>query len=615
MQHIKILSSTVANQIAAGEVVDRPSSVVKELVENSLDAGATQVDIEIENGGLELIRVRDNGYGISKTDLALALKRHATSKIYEIDDLNTIATFGFRGEALASISSIARFTLISKIKDESSGWKIYSDPTENTLLNIEPIGHPVGTTIEVRDLFYNIPARRKFLRTARTEFEHIAELVKRIALSKFAVDFTLKHNGKIVLQLKKAISQLEMEQRVATVCGMEFIKNAIYLAAEAGDIKIKGWASLPVFTRGQADLQYFYINDRIVKDKVISHAVRQAYKDVIFHGRHPALVLYLELNPELLDVNVHPAKSEVRFRESRLVYDFIFKNLLNGIASVRPNVEPNSVADSLVPLIAEENPEKIISERVTQETPTFIHQPSLPLAVKNIPLWQKDTLSDLNFKSVITSSETKIEKIEPDNKSEIKQSYPLGFALAQLHGTYILAQSEAGLIIVDCHAAHERITYEKLKTILVANQALRQKLFLPITVNLREQEVNCALDNIEIFQKLGFMLEAIGAGTLAVREVPILLQGNDIAQLITDVLADVLVNNVSDRIEENSNKILASLACHSSVRANRNLTIPEMNILLRAMEETERSGQCCHGRPTWIQITQEELKKMFLRGR
>jgi DNA mismatch repair protein MutL len=607
MNTIVILSSAVANQIAAGEVVDRPSSIVKELLENSIDAYAAHIEIDVEMGGIDLIRVRDNGCGILKEELALALKRHATSKIRDIHDLNTIRTYGFRGEALASISSISRFSLTSRVLGDKSGWKIYLDDV-NTSDEIIPVAHPVGTSAEIRDLFYNVPARRKFLRKAQTEFFHIEELVKRIALSQFNVSFVLRHNGKEILHLMPAQTKEERTKRVALLCGNDFIENSLYLTCESMDLKLAGWISKPTFTKGQTDSQYFYINGRLVRDKVIAQALRQAYQDVIFHGRYPVVVLYLEINPELIDVNVHPAKSEVRFRESRLVFDFIFKNISHAIAGDRPG--------SPVPEIKKVAAGNLISENKFTELPIgkiAIEQKNEPL--KNVADWQKDIFANLNS-DIDCNNDYKIEKtIAPVEESLAgTPSYPLGFALAQLHGTYILAQNEGGLIIVDCHAAHERITYEKLKTALAENQAIKQQLFLPITLHLREAEADCAEENISLFSQFGFEIERLGKEEIIIRAVPVLLQSCDVKELVHDVVADLVEIETCNLISENNNKILALLACHSSVRAHRVLTVPEMNVLLRTMEETDRGKQCCHGRPTWIAISLDELKKMFLRG-
>jgi DNA mismatch repair protein MutL len=607
MNTIVILSSAVANQIAAGEVVDRPSSIVKELLENSIDAYAAHIEIDVEMGGIDLIRVRDNGCGILKEELALALKRHATSKIRDIHDLNTIRTYGFRGEALASISSISRFSLTSRVHGDKSGWKIYLDDA-STSEEIVPVAHPVGTSAEIRDLFYNVPARRKFLRKAQTEFSHIEELVKRIALSQFNVSFVLRHNGREILHLTPAQTKEERTKRVALLCGSDFIENSLYLTCESMDLKLAGWISKPTFTKGQTDSQYFYINGRLVRDKVIAQALRQAYQDVIFHGRYPVVVLYLEINPELIDVNVHPAKSEVRFRESRLVFDFIFKNISHAIAGDRPG--------SPVPEIKKVAAGNLISENKFTELPIgkiAIEQKNEPL--KNVADWQKDIFANLNS-DIDCNNDYKIEKtIAPVEESLAgTPSYPLGFALAQLHGTYILAQNEGGLIIVDCHAAHERITYEKLKTALAENQAIKQQLFLPITLHLREAEADCAEENISLFSQFGFEIERLGKEEIIIRAVPVLLQSCDVKELVHDVVADLVEIETCNLISENNNKILALLACHSSVRAHRVLTVPEMNVLLRTMEETDRGKQCCHGRPTWIAISLDELKKMFLRG-
>lgn len=587
MIRIEKLSTLLSNQIAAGEVIERPASVIKELVENSLDAAATKIDLEVEAGGAKLIKVTDNGFGIHPDDLILAISRHATSKIKHVTDLEGIVTMGFRGEALASISSVSRLDLFSAI-EKGSGWKVMSQGTEIEP-EISPASHPVGTTIEVRDLFFNTPARRKFLRAEKTEFDHIDEVIKRVALSNFKVEFTIKHNQRLIRHYRKANSEIEVSQRVASLCGSAFIENSVKIEAEITGLKLFGWIALPTFSRSQADLQYFYVNNRIVRDKVVAHAVRQAYHDVLYGNRHPAYVLFLEISPNQVDVNVHPTKHEVRFRESRLVHDFIFRKLHDALANLNP-----------------------LSHSHTTKPPvqSYVSQPhiqqKMPLKVRE----QMAVYEKLHQPDIVIPQEKKAETPLP-----ISNTPPLGFALAQLKGIYILSENEKGLVLIDMHAAHERVLYEQLKQSVATHKLISQPLLVPLTISLSEKEVNAIESHQHIFQKLGLNLARLSPETIVVREVPELVREGDVEQLIRDIAADLVVNERSSRLEEYQDHLLGTLACHAAVRANRKLTLPEMNALLRAMETTEHSGQCNHGRPTTLQISLEELDKMFLRGR
>lgn len=630
---IQLLSSQLANQIAAGEVIERPASVVKELLENSLDAGAQNIELDIDKGGIQRIRLRDDGCGIHKDDLALALDRHATSKIRNLDDLERIGSLGFRGEALASISSVARVTLSSCVADSHSGWQIRTDG-QTQAGELAPVAHPQGTTIEVCDLFFNTPARRKFLRTEQTEFGHIDEVIKRLALSCFDVGITLRHNKRVVHQLQSASDDKKREQRIELVCGAAFMENAIYLDIEAAGLRIWGWMSLPTFSRSQADLQYFYVNGRMVRDKVVSHAVRKAYHDVLFHGRHPAFVLFLELDHTQVDVNAHPTKHEVRFRESRLVHDFLFRSLQKAITEVKP---ATSAMTGLLTTVTEQAAvlpldlhEKIHSQQLnSNQSKNYSYQPTqqaIPLQVREqmavygdlhgvieksppAPLFQRGEQNTIQAvkEQAIPQQATNI-----SNTSTIP---PLGHAIAQLHGVYILAENAQGLIVVDIHAAHERIVYEQLKTAHQKHDIPTQVLLVPITLKLNKKETAIAEENQNLFSQAGFILESLGQETIIIRQIPALLKECDIAQLIRDVIADINMHATSLRIEEKINELLSSVACHGAVRANRRMTIPEMNALLRDMEKTDRSGQCNHGRPTWSQMTMTELDKLFLRGR
>ena len=600
---IHSLPTQLVNQIAAGEVVERPSSVVKELVENCFDAGASQITIEIEQGGARLIKIRDDGCGIFKEDLPLALSRHATSKIATLTDLEQVVSMGFRGEALPSISSVSRLTLISRISDADCAWKVVADGSEQDF-DPQPDPHPQGTTIDVRDLFYNTPARRKFLKTEKTEFAHIETLIKRMALSRFDIGFTLSHNQKEVLNLKPAETDSEQEQRIAGICGSAFIENSVKIDFAASGLQLTGWVGLPTFSRSQQDMQFFYVNGRLVRDKLVSHAVKQAYQDVLFHGRHPVFVLYLTLDPALVDVNAHPAKLEVRFREGRLVHDFLFSALHRSLADLRPghsvdlSLASDNVTSGFVPLSQTRTPDY---DNKQAYSPRLPQQASLPLQVEE----QIQAYASLYQAS------------EPTQKQERRQSQavqPLGHAIAHLHNIYILSETPNGIILVDAHAAHERVTYERLKQQHQTGAVPSQPLLLPIKIKVSAAEADLAEQEQEFFNELGFEINRSGPEAIVLRSIPVLLGNTDMEALIRDVLADMTEHGMSQRIQEKSNEILATVACHGSVRAHRRLTIDEMNALLRDMEQTERIGQCNHGRPTWIELSTNDLDKFFLRG-
>jgi DNA mismatch repair protein MutL len=599
MNRIQVLSSLLSNQIAAGEVIERPASVIKELVENSLDAGATRIELDIEQGGLHLMRVRDNGSGIHADDLPLSLSRHATSKIKNLDDLEKIMTLGFRGEALASISSVSRVMLASAVAKQT-GWQVVCDGTEQQP-QPSPIGHPQGTTVEVRDLFFNTPARRKFVRSEKTEFDHIDELIKRIALSSFHVDFILKHNQRLIRQYRAAQSEVEHTQRVASLCGTAFVENALKIEMIAAGLKLSGWIGLPTFSRAQADLQYFYVNGRMVKDRMISHAARQAYHDVLYGDRHPTYVLFLEVDPGQVDVNVHPTKHEVRFRESRLVHDFISRSIHEALAQIRPGVKEIFEAQPLAPPSLPSQ-----SSNLEKKYPTeFPRQQSMPLKVEE----------KMAVYAALHKQETPSFSPPPPRDTVADRSPPLGFALGQLKGIYILAENSEGLVLVDMHAAHERVIYEKLKTELQAKTLIAQPLLVPLSILLSEREVTVLLEHHAIFQNMAIQLESLSPESIVIREVPDFLREGNIEQLVRDVAADLLVQDKSTRVEEQLERLLGTVACHSAVRANRRLSLPEMNALLRAMETTPHSGQCNHGRPTTMRLSMKELDKLFLRGR
>jgi DNA mismatch repair protein MutL len=590
----------LANQIAAGEVVERPASVVKELLENSLDAGACNIVLEIEHGGMRVIRIRDDGDGICKDDLALALCRHATSKIMELDDLEKVATLGFRGEALPSISSVSRLRLSSRAADSDSGWQVEGNGSD-IVAEPTPAAHPVGTTVEVRDLFFNTPARRKFLRTEKTEFNHLEDVVKRVALSHFQVGITLQHNNRAVQSLRPAEKLTEMEQRVASVCGKAFMENALRIEFEASGLRLTGWIAAPVFSRSQTDLQYFYVNGRMVRDKLVSHAIRQAYQDVLYHGRHPAYVLYLELEPQWVDVNVHPTKHEVRFRESRLVHDFLFRALHRTLAETHPAA-------------AETQNDETVSVSHSHD-----HAPAAgaykPLSTQqHMPLRAREQMPAYQALHQVALADLQVAPADFIAAQE-QPMPPLGYALAQLHGIYILAQNAAGLVVVDMHAAHERITYERMKENFAGEGIRSQPLLVPVSIMVSEREANAAEDYRDIFTELGFEIDRMGTETLAIRQVPSMLRYANVETLIRDVLADVITYGNSNRIREEINAVFSTMACHGAVRANRRLTVPEMNALLRDMERTDRSDQCNHGRPTWVQLGMDELDKLFMRGK
>ena len=630
MSKIKLLSPRLANQIAAGEVVERPGSVIKEILENSLDAGASRLEIDIEGGGIKLMRVRDNGIGIEKEDLSLALSRHATSKIYQLDDLEAVATLGFRGEALASISSVSRTTLTSNTCDSGHGWQAQTEGREMDA-DIAPAPHPHGTTVEVRDLFFNTPARRKFLRTEKTEYNRIEDVVKRLALSRFDVSFVLRHNGRAIHNWRGGEAQAEMERRVAQVCGPAFMENAVHLDIERAGFRLWGWVALPTFSRSQADLQHFFVNGRAIRDKLVGHAVRQAYQDVLYHGRHPAFVLYLQVDPASVDVNVHPTKHEVRFRDNRSVHDFIYRSLHHALADVRPTDQLTDTQQANGVLQAPSSPQLSVqgvaagefqgqnqiafSSSAKSAQPAGIssyqQQSPAPGAVaEQLKGYGQLYSSQATEKSGYSPGTPSLQQLSESNE-EIP---PLGYAIAQLKGIFILAENAQGMIVVDMHAAHERITYERMKDAFELQGIRAQPLLVPQTLALSEKEADCADSHAEIFQKLGFELQRAGPESLLIRQIPVMLNRADVDQLVRDVLSDLIEHGTSERIRNHINEILGTMACHGSVRANRKLTLPEMNALLRDMEATERSGQCNHGRPTWALQTLDELDKLFMRG-
>ena len=592
-RRIQQLPTHLANQIAAGEVVERPASVVKELLENALDAGARNVELDIEQGGMRLIRIRDDGGGIHHDDLALALSRHATSKIGSMEELERVTTLGFRGEALPSIASVSRLMLSSRTEGSERGWRVQAD--YSVVAPAEPVPHARGTTVEVRDLFYNTPARRKFLRSEKTEFAHLEDVVKRIALSRFDAALRLQHNQRPVYVLRAAESLEHMEQRVADVCGAAFIEHVLRVDFAAAGLRLSGWVALPAFSRSQADLQYFYVNNRMARDKLVAHAVRQAYRDVLHHDRHPAYVLYFEIDPALVDVNAHPTKHEVRFRESRLVHDFVFRALHQVLAQARPGAAAHAFAAL--------DPSPLTTPATSKESQTRFNY---------IPHAQPGALQVRDAAPAYAAWQTAaLPAPQAHAPSDVP---PLGFAVAQLHGIYILAQNAHGLVMVDMHAAHERVTYERMKQARAGEGLVSQPLLVPVTVRVSEREAALAQDQRALLRDYGLEVDRLGPETLVVRQLPALLRDADVENLLRDVLSDLLTHGTTARVHEEINSLLSTMACHGSVRANRSLTIAEMNALLRDMEITERGGQCNHGRPTWVQMSIGDLDKLFMRG-
>jgi len=597
---IQLLPDQLISQIAAGEVVERPAAALKELLENSLDAGSTDIQVMLIQGGVKQLRVSDNGVGIAKDDLKLALTRHATSKIGSLEDLEAVASLGFRGEALASIASISRTQISSRSLEAKYAWRIGSEGTE--LSAIEPAALDVGTIVDVSDLYFNTPARRKFLKTEGTEFGHCEEAFNRIALSRPDVAFMLQHNGRALIRLSVGAS----EQRFRSVLGDEFAAESFAVDESAGGLRLWGMAAKPTFNRHSRDTQYVYVNGRFVKDKLIAHAIRQAYQDVLHHDRHPAFVLFLELDPNLVDVNVHPSKTEVRFRESQAIHRFIFHTLHKALAT------PTGASNAVSAGQAEYNP-FAPSEQMTANYPSF--QSQINLSAQPSSNFYQTLFGTTNA----PKNDSQLTHASSLSESELQQEFAMGFAVAQIHGVYILAQNSLGLVVVDMHAAHERIMYERLKTSLDAKHVPMQPLLLAVSFNADRLEVATVQEDIssneKTIQKLGFDIAILSPTTLAVRAVPSILQDADAVTLARDVLRDLREYGGSRALTERRNELLGTMACHAAVRANRQLAIPEMNALLRDMEATERSGQCNHGRPTWFQVSMSDLDKMFMRGK
>ena len=628
MPSIQLLPDLLVNQIAAGEVIERPAAALKELLENSLDAGATDIAVQLDGGGIKLLRVRDNGNGIARHELQLAVMRHATSKIATLDDLLRVTSMGFRGEALASISAVARLTLTSRTATDSHAWKI--EVADGSFGEPSPASHAQGTTVEIRELYFNTPARRKFLKTESTEFSWCEEAFKRIALSRPDVAFSLQHNGRTVWQLPASNGGQAALKRVAALLGDEFGQAAVSVSRNAANLSLQGLAALPAYSRANRDAQYFFVNGRFVRDKVASHALRQAYQDILHHQRHPAFVLFLELPPELVDVNVHPAKSEVRFRESQGIHQFIFHTLQQALAIPARGQDARTPeqqrAESFIP--TQQSMRLGVTEREAAyrlwEMQTGNANPSQPPLVRGGAIFPPDVTSSHSTK--LSNGDSQVAGYDkggprgvpfpiPSSPTDISQDeFPLGFALAQLSGVYILAQNTLGLIVVDMHAAHERIVYEKLKTSLDAEQIATQPLLIPVSFHADGLDIATVEAEQDALKTLGFDIAPLSSNTLAIRAMPVLLKQSEAEVAAREVLNELREFGASRVLTERRNELLGTLACHAAVRANRILSIPEMNALLREMERTERSGQCNHGRPTWFQLSLNELDKMFMRG-
>ena len=638
MSSIQRLPELLINQIAAGEVIERPASALKELLENSLDAGATEIAVQLENGGIKLLRVRDNGGGIVPEQLPLALMRHATSKIASLDDLQRVASMGFRGEALASIASVAQVSLTSRHTEAAHGWKI--EAADGTQSEAMPAAHAHGTSIEMRELYFNTPARRKFLKSESTEYAWCEETFKRIALSRPDVAFSLQHNGKMVWQLaamKSAPTPTEgegfdclpsppgrgiegegkraLQQRITAILGAEFGQHAVSVERQIGNLRLYGIAALPAYSRSTRDEQYFFVNGRFVRDKVLMHAVRQAYQDILHHQRHPAFVLFFELPPEQVDVNVHPAKSEVRFRESQGIHQFVFHALQDALSATMKETSPAAPS----PLAGEGWGEGGILQQAPSYNNTPTQQQRIPFGAAQqqatYRLWETQTGKSEEGRAKGHSDSAFDVPLPPSPLSLPSQEHPLGYALGQLSGIYILAQNPHGLIVVDMHAAHERIVYERLKTAFDAQQMPTQPLLVPVTFTADTLDVATVEEHQEALQRLGFDIAPISTHTLAVRAMPALLKQSKAEAAAREVLHELRDFGASRALTERRNELLATLACHSAVRANQQLSLPEMNAILREMEQTERADQCNHGRPTWFQVTLAELDAMFMRGK
>jgi DNA mismatch repair protein MutL len=625
---IRVLPSHLVNQIAAGEVIERPASVAKELVENALDAGAKRIEVHVEQGGVQLLKVVDDGGGIDAAELPLAVERHATSKIASLDDLERIGSLGFRGEALPSIGSVARLRVTSRRAPATHGTSILVDG--GRVEPPVPAPHPLGTTVEVRDLFHNVPARRKFVRSPATEFQHVERFVARLALSRHDVAFLLAHNGRRTFAVEPAAAREAQERRLAELLGAAFVAGSVHVEHESAGLRLHGWLGLPTHSRGQPDQQYVYVNGRMVRDRFLANAIRMGYRDVLFHGRHPAYVLYLELDPARVDVNAHPQKLEVRFRDGRLVHDFVMRTVERALAATRPSAGaigpvPVAVQGALAgaaPACAFSSPGAARVGEAEADTGAWA-QRGLRLGLADaLPgrfAWTELAARTAPGTGVggpdVARDDAGVRDAGAPSPDDAAADAPLGHAIAQLHGIYILAQTRDGLALVDQHAAHERVVYERLKAELALGEVPRQALLVPQLLEVTEAEAEIAMEQAPALAALGLVVDRAGPRSLAVREVPVAFGTRDLGGLVRDALAELAERGTTERVLDGRERLLATLACHAAVRAHRTLTLPEMNALLRAMERTDRADQCNHGRPTWVRLTLADLDRLFLRGR
>lgn len=607
MSIIKQLDNHLVNQIAAGEVIERPASIVKELLENSLDAGASQINVDVVNGGMKTIRVQDNGKGIAADDLPLALASHATSKIANLHDLEHVETMGFRGEALASIAAVSRITVTARVADSDNAWQI------TNANNVTAAAHPIGTTIEVKDLFFNIPARKRFLKTEKTEFSHLADWFKRLAFAYPDVGFSLTHNGKTVYRWAAGAANFEAARQQEIFGDGE----TVFIDDSRQGVRLWGWVGSPNIATSQANKQFFYVNQRFIKDRLVTHAIKQAYADVLYGKRHPIFLLHIELPPEQVDVNAHPAKQEVRFHQGRLVHDFVFSTLHHALAQPRSHELPT-----------DEQPQPQTSSQNNIQTPppsrlgaydsatgkTSVPPPKRSAARGQLAEYQLLPNNSPTSQAAALTAATTAKDIESEGDKLIAKDQPLGRALAQIHGIYILAENRNGLIIVDMHAAHERIVYERMKTAFRQQRVATQQLLVPLHVELSAEQIEVAENDAETLSKLGFGVDFVSPTHIAVREIPAMLNRHNAENLILDVLSQLLNFQGETANDDSVHAIIADMACHAAVRANHKLSIAEMDALLRDMERTERSDQCNHGRPTWTSLSIEQLDKLFLRG-
>jgi DNA mismatch repair protein MutL len=600
---IRVLPSELIDQIAAGEVIERPASVIKELVENSLDAGAHRIEVDIERGGVGLMRVRDDGCGICAEELPVAIRRHATSKIAALDDLAAITTLGFRGEALPSIGSVSHLRVISRPREAERAAEIGVDA--GAVSAVRPAAHPPGTTVEVRDLFFNIPARRKFVRSAATETGHIARLLERLALSRPEVSFRLRSGERVLLDAPAPTREPMGEERLSQVLGKELLPSLMAVEHSSGPVRLTGWIGLPTASRAQPDQQYWFVNGRSVRDKLLASAVRLGYRDVLYHGRHAAYVLHLSLDPQLVDVNAHPAKLEVRFRDGHQIHEFIFRAVEQALAATRPQVGATAAADAQGMLAGAAARTAGAAQARSDSLPFDMAQAYAPT---------RDPWVLARAVNEPTPPATLMARTAPGEGAPAGYP-PLGVPLAQLHGIYILAQSQEGLILVDMHAAHERVLYERLKADRASGPSASQLLLEPMVVTVKPHELDAVLENTAPWERAGFEIDAVGPTSLALRRIPALLAGERVTDIVKSVIEDLAREAGLHHLDAAADRFLGTLACRTAIHARRRLTVPEMDALLRQMEATDRANQCNHGRPTWTRLTLGELDQLFLRGR